>query len=179
MSKQEKYLIGILTITLLLVTGIYFYNFFSFHFSKSTSDWGSFGDYFGGVLNPLLTCILIYLVIKEGIDSRKNYLESKQVSLKSHEQINKQIRILKPKPEVVYYLKHENSRVYAILENIGNAVAYDIHPVYKFNEEPSSSLGERIFRLQAIQYIAPNQKAGVFIGHMNINDVVIGIPEHM
>ncbi|MEN4834306.1 hypothetical protein [Pantoea vagans] len=47
------------------VWGVYFYNFGWRHgLSTSKEVWGQFGDYAGGVINPLLTFITIILLIK-------------------------------------------------------------------------------------------------------------------
>jgi len=178
MSKQERNLLYILTLILLIVSGMYFYNFFSFKLSKIVSDWGNFGDYFGGVLNPLLTCILIYLVIKEGIDSRKNYLDSKQVSVKSQEQIEEQIRLLTPKPEIVYYLTRTSFSVFVIIENIGNAVAYNINSVFTFKKSIDDDSAVIIKKLEHLNYLAPMQKAGSPLGHRSVINGHVSIPEH-
>ncbi|NYY80701.1 hypothetical protein DMH27_20040 [Raoultella planticola] len=57
----------ILTISfliMLIVWGAYYLNFgISGDVSQKTDVWGQFGDYVGGVLNPILSFISIYLLI--------------------------------------------------------------------------------------------------------------------
>lgn len=57
-----------------LVWGFYFINFgINGSLSKSGEVWGQFGDYVGGVINPLLTFITIFLLIKsQGLQQEAN-----------------------------------------------------------------------------------------------------------
>lgn len=178
MINREKTPLYIIATIILLVAGIYFYNFFSFNFSKEGNVWGTFGDYFGGVLGPVLSFILIYLVVKEGIDSRKNYLESKSFNIKSQDQIDKQIQILTPKPDVVYYLTRTSSVVTAIIENIGNCVAYDINSEFSFEVDLEEELSNEIEKLKRLEYLVPKQKAGVNLGRRSIMNGHVSIPPH-
>nr|WP_299214175.1 hypothetical protein [uncultured Allomuricauda sp.] len=65
-------LIRILWITcllaLILIVGSYSLNFGKYGISESTENWGQFGDYIGGLLNPIISiinlAILTYLSIK-------------------------------------------------------------------------------------------------------------------
>ena len=171
MGKQEKLFLLVVLIVILIISTIYFYNFFSLQLSKEGSDWGTFGEYFGGVLNPILTCFLIYLVLKEGYETRDH-------TLKSQAQIEKQIKLLTPKPEIVYYLTRTSSSVFVIIENIGNAVAYDINTAFKFKKVLDDDSAEIIKKLEHIEYLAPLQKAGSHLGDRSIINGYVSIPEH-
>ncbi|MGB3946539.1 MAG: hypothetical protein WBM13_01025 [Bacteroidia bacterium] len=64
--KHSNYIKAIyLTIFLSFSTTIivYIINFSSLDVSKNTADWGTFGDYFGGVLNPITALINILVFI--------------------------------------------------------------------------------------------------------------------
>ena len=51
-------------IIMIIVWGAYYHNFgISGDVSQKTDVWGQFGDYVGGVLNPILSFISIYLLI--------------------------------------------------------------------------------------------------------------------
>lgn len=52
-----------------VVWALYFLNF-NAGFSANQGDWGTFGDFTGGVLNPLLNFITIYLLITQYLQSR-------------------------------------------------------------------------------------------------------------
>ena len=42
---------------------IYPINFWNHKFSDDPSDWGTFGDYLGGVLNPILAIIGLFITV--------------------------------------------------------------------------------------------------------------------
>ncbi|MNJ22681.1 hypothetical protein D3C77_170550 [compost metagenome] len=61
---MNKYIPVVLAVVFLsVVWGVYYYAFGS-DFSTDQGVWGTFGDYTGGILNPLLNFITIYLLIK-------------------------------------------------------------------------------------------------------------------
>ncbi|MGA4636268.1 hypothetical protein ACPA5B_20545 [Pseudomonas solani] len=53
------------------VWAFYFWNFHG-EFSTSQGDWGTFGDFTGGVLNPLLNFITIYILITQFVKVRED-----------------------------------------------------------------------------------------------------------
>lgn len=62
-SKVKQWLIPIIVFVSLLITLGPFVGFFYNHeFSSITSDWGSFGDYIGGVLGVILSAIAVFLI---------------------------------------------------------------------------------------------------------------------
>lgn len=151
--------------------GIYFTNFYGSLFSIHQSNCGAFGDYIGGLLNPILSFILICLVIKEAVETHSNYNQQQN-------NIEEQIRLLTPMPAVVYYLRKSNSTIYAIIKNIGNAVAYDINSEITFDEDDKKKLPDEIFQMEQLNYLAPKQKASIFLGHQSILNGYVSIPEH-
>ncbi|ENJ7409892.1 hypothetical protein AB1867_002308 [Salmonella enterica] len=61
---QVNILLLIVTILSLSIIMIYINNFYSLRISKDPSDWGALGDYFGGLLNPLISIITLFFVAK-------------------------------------------------------------------------------------------------------------------
>lgn len=61
-----RYIGWVTSILILVVFGLYYYQFggSSTTLSENKEIWGQFGDYFGGVLNPILSFISILLLIK-------------------------------------------------------------------------------------------------------------------
>lgn len=52
-------------LTLLIAWGVYFINFDPFNgFPTDKAEWGTFGDFIGGVTNPILTFITIVMLIR-------------------------------------------------------------------------------------------------------------------
>ncbi|KAF4558703.1 hypothetical protein [Pseudomonas sp. CES] len=67
------------------VWGLYFNNFHGV-LSDSQGDWGTFGDFTGGVVNPLLNFITIYLLITQYRTSREDMaLERAESDVKAFE----------------------------------------------------------------------------------------------
>lgn len=60
------------------VWGVYFWQF-NAGYSNSQGDWGTFGDFTGGVLNPLLNFITIYILITQ-FKAVKDDLDSQRLS---------------------------------------------------------------------------------------------------
>lgn len=57
-------IITVALMALVVVYGLYCLNFFSdFKFSKDTDTWGTFGDYVGGILNPILSFLTLIALI--------------------------------------------------------------------------------------------------------------------
>ena len=57
MKHFKIYLIITVSVFILLIvvpTIGYIINFWGTSISKNSSDWGTFGDYFGGILNPVI-----------------------------------------------------------------------------------------------------------------------------
>ncbi len=64
--KTKAYIISaaILIITTYLTYYLYFHKYLEYQPTKDPAVWGQFGDYTGGVLNPLLSFLSILLLIK-------------------------------------------------------------------------------------------------------------------
>lgn len=69
-------------IVLLVPSLFYVYNFKSYNLSKSTEDWGTFGDFFGGVTNTIISLLsLIILTYISWIVSKFSSEENKKLYL--------------------------------------------------------------------------------------------------
>lgn len=58
---QTISLVGLL---LGLAAAVFLINFIGQAFSTKIADWGSFGDYFGGIMNPVVACAALFLLAK-------------------------------------------------------------------------------------------------------------------
>lgn len=70
-QKETKefivYTINIVRNTFLFVLGAYFIWFFLYEkqtVSTNIANWGAFGDYFGGIMNPMVACAALFLLAK-------------------------------------------------------------------------------------------------------------------
>ena len=83
MSNRTKTLLGLtcLVALLLICAPIYFYvkDFHQFSRSTNPSDWGTFGDYFGGILNPIISfftlLVTIFIAVYINKIERRNHEE--------------------------------------------------------------------------------------------------------
>lgn len=97
--KKMGWIVAFAIVAIIVVYGFYFFKFFSgFKFSDQTGVWGTFGDYVGGILNPILSffsLIAISLTLTLQIKELKNSKdESKRTDVhrlieKLAERINK------------------------------------------------------------------------------------------
>lgn len=97
-----KRIIYISFIIIVVVISMYFYNFNTGKgLSKSTEVWGQFGDYLGGVVNPILTFLSIVLLIKS-IDLQRD--------------ANASIINENKRQEKLDYLKNFEMRFYSLID---------------------------------------------------------------
>lgn len=179
MDKNRNKII-IVAILLFIATIIpYLINFLCYPLYPSVNDWASFGDYIGGIMNPILSFILIYILIKESVDANEQYVESKKLNLKTQELIKEQVELLKVKPDVIYYLFAKQSTVYIAVENIGTATAYDITINFQFTSSTiMDKIRNKFKKLEKINYIPPKYKISFWVAHLLENGGVAGISSH-
>lgn len=89
--------VGVIFISAILFYGYWFWIKFDQSFSKNSSDWGAFGDFFGGFMNPVIsffTLIIVslaYLSQKEELhDTKKALAATAKAEEEQTEQIKRQ-----------------------------------------------------------------------------------------
>lgn len=80
MKWNEKWMWGAIVFYIASVAGVYIFNLQDYPFSKSPGDWGTIGDYFGGLINPLTSIIALYFLIKAYL-SQKEELSATKIAL--------------------------------------------------------------------------------------------------
>lgn len=98
LSKISLIVIGACLVLLLIAAGVFIAKFSGQQISNQIESWAQFGDYFGGVLNPILAliniCVFVILTITIQNITDKNNKEgletSKRIALMSmkHEELN-------------------------------------------------------------------------------------------
>jgi len=68
-----------------VIIGLYLFNF---HYGLSivNGDWGTFGDYFAGILNPVIAAFALYLIVE-------TYKLQKKELKQSTDALNKQVKL--------------------------------------------------------------------------------------
>ncbi|WP_156463220.1 hypothetical protein [Pseudomonas sp. Leaf129] len=80
MKWKEKWMWGAIVFYIVSVAGVYIFNLHDYPFSKSPGDWGTIGDYFGGLINPPTSLIALYFLIKAYF-SQKEELSATKIAL--------------------------------------------------------------------------------------------------
>ncbi|HDI2820668.1 TPA: putative phage abortive infection protein [Acinetobacter baumannii] len=97
----------------LIVLGLYFYKFGDMTLAETKADWGTFGDFVGGLLNPTIAALALYwlissvkLQIEELKETNKALSETVETAKKQQNQVSLQnfeslfFQLLKNKTEV-------------------------------------------------------------------------------
>ncbi|ESS73927.1 hypothetical protein MGMO_8c00640 [Methyloglobulus morosus KoM1] len=79
-AVDSKKIVVIICFIVLIIVGFYFYNFHN-GLSKDNGVWGTFGDYVGGILNPIIAAFAFYLIAKT-YELQKTELEETRKLLK-------------------------------------------------------------------------------------------------
>jgi uncharacterized membrane protein len=80
-SNSTRYLKWILIsvgLSIIAIIGLYTYFFYSQGISRDTEQWGQFGDFFGGILNPILSLfnlLILYVVFLKELARDKKTAE--------------------------------------------------------------------------------------------------------
>jgi len=77
---KTKKVVAVLLVIGLVVLGLYLYKF-RYGLSNDNGDWGTFGDYVGGILNPVIAGFAFYLIAKT-YELQKRELEATRKLLK-------------------------------------------------------------------------------------------------
>jgi uncharacterized membrane protein len=82
----KKYSPLYIAVALLAIVWLSYFVQFHGSFSTEQGTWGTFGDFTGGVLNPLLNFVTIYLLITQYLQSREDAKKQKAIeNIKSFE----------------------------------------------------------------------------------------------
>lgn len=86
-KKIEPIYIPVIALVMISTILVYLWKFHGAPISDQPSDWGVLGDYFGGILNPIISFMaLIYLI--KAYSSQKQELEETKVALKETAEYN-------------------------------------------------------------------------------------------
>lgn len=90
-SKYLKFSIVSLIVIIITTIALYIANFWNYQISDISSDWGTFGDYLGGVLNPIIalvgTSLLAYISMqlsKDDSEEKLKYFKKEQAERHSY-----------------------------------------------------------------------------------------------
>ncbi|NRF17531.1 hypothetical protein [Vibrio coralliilyticus] len=150
----------ILAIFLGALVSIYVYRFHEFDWSKTPSDWGTIGDYFGGLLNPVVSALALYFLIKAYLTQKEELSETREV-LKQTAESNKEVSESQKKLLKTQYLtsliNSEYQRVdylYRELERCTEAIVNNRNTIDRDGNELNSGDSAKRYRKNLIRDIA-------------------------
>lgn len=130
-----------------------YFVFFHYGFSNDSNSWSNFGEYFNGVLSPILTAVNIYVFIRltttisdieskraqEAIDQEKlrsdrELNQAKELFEKELEHEKKLLLIQLRKQEIDSFLKVMNDILVFEKQHDFNELAYPILRAYQYTE---------------------------------------------
>ncbi len=92
--KNSK-ILAFIGLVIIIIIGFYIFKFGGRPFSEKTADWGAFGDYLGGVLNPIIAgagLILLLRTLSQNAEALKQNEKSLKQAKKMIKQGNKVIK---------------------------------------------------------------------------------------
>lgn len=143
----------ILVVSIILVIGIYKWNFYN-NISGNPENWGQFGDFFGGVLNPIISglnlILIIYLTLKiADIDEKRSTNQQKEsvrplgifhfnLSVGS---LHIELHNVGVGPLIIteFFIEHNNSKV-SDFQEIINSVTVPYRPQYTTTKKVNEGL---------------------------------------
>jgi large-conductance mechanosensitive channel len=131
---DSKKIVVVIGFIVLIIVGFYFYNFHN-GLSKDNGVWGTFGDYVGGILNPVIAAFAFYLIAKT-YELQKTELEATRCLLEASTNAQKeQIKLA-----ALTALLNSNLTRISILESEKIAVDQSRPPPQSRNFRGSSSM---------------------------------------
>ncbi|MGR5239300.1 hypothetical protein ACPV36_00175 [Photobacterium damselae] len=76
-KKQSTAILSTIIIVCIFTLSLYIYNFYNYPWSKHPEDWGTIGDYLGGILNPIISAAALFYLIKAYLSQKKELEETK------------------------------------------------------------------------------------------------------
>ena len=129
---------GIIVFVFLILCGLYWYRFrnnLHLEWATDPADWGSFGDYIGGILNPFIALFAFYWLIssiktqvKELTDSREQFedvsnKQQKQISIQNFESLF--FQLMQTKTQVTEIILNNSQIEYRDMSIESNIVTHN------------------------------------------------------
>tara|TARA_R110002020_G_scaffold437327_3_gene647540 strand:- start:297 stop:998 length:702 start_codon:yes stop_codon:yes gene_type:complete len=151
-----------------IVLFLYFLNFFvilKYDFSTESAVWGSFGDYFGGILNPILSFVSIVLLIK-------SLTLQYEANIKLSTDIENKERLEKLRSmENLFFSMIDSQRklfgAFKITDPINNVVRYEAEAVILIEDN--------IEHLRQIKNPTSESSAAVFLANIDTSNQIYGL----
>ncbi len=99
--RQLKYMFILASVLICIVVGLYFYHFgMSRSFHENQSVWGAFGDYLGGILNPIIALFALWGIIQTIRLQGEDLKISADALAESSKSLNEQVKHIAQEKEL-------------------------------------------------------------------------------
>ena len=122
---------GIAVAAFIFVLERYINNFKTFPIANDSATWGTFGDYLGGTLNPIISFLaligLLYTIHQQAQEMKATREELKQAAEQQRQQVEQQSR-----QSEIFNLQQFESTFFSLLEQHNKAIErIDVESIYK------------------------------------------------
>ncbi len=122
---------GIAVAAFIFVLERYINNFKTFPIANDSATWGTFGDYLGGTLNPIISFLaligLLYTIHQQAQEMQATREELKQAAEQQRQQVEQQSR-----QSEIFNLQQFESTFFSLLEQHNKAIErIDVESIYK------------------------------------------------
>jgi hypothetical protein len=127
-KKTNRILISFFIFIVAMVIVVYAYNFRDNSFSKDPANWGALGDYFGGILNPLISSMTLIYLVKTYLSQKEELRSSQEAASQQSQLANQQAEYAKELVKMQFFssvlnASHEKISLYrSELEQINNSI---------------------------------------------------------
>ena len=139
-----------------------YFIFFHYGFSNDSNSWSNFGDYFNGVLSPILTAVNIYVFIRltttiSDIESKRAQETLTHEKLRSEKELKQAKELFEKKAEydkIRFEREHDNERRLLLMQLRKQELDIFVKQMNRFddytsNENAIESLRQLTYYLQA------------------------------
>ncbi|PNW27230.1 hypothetical protein [Formosa algae] len=132
---MKKLILPVLVILLIPIL-IFIANFYKHSVSDSISDWGAFGDFFGGILNTTISFLsLVILAFLTYFVSKQSDLEAKKTNILIRK-IDAYHELTEYLPSISYSIFQISVRVKALTKHLNNIQdLYNVEYLKKMREQ--------------------------------------------
>lgn len=116
-----------------LILFAYFVKFAGHGFSEKQEDWGVFGDFIGGILNPTISLAALYWLTRSIVLQKKELKESREALLEAAYAQAQQAK----SSEVAAKLQLLSIEMEIVSSQLAAEVAYQMQLLHKINHEDS------------------------------------------
>jgi uncharacterized membrane protein len=173
MKDFKKYLIiiiSIMSLCIIILSSLYVGNFNGGGLSKNQSDWGTFGDYFGGILNPVIGIvnIIVLIIISYQIAGWDNKRHRNEFLYKAYCDLTEKLDS--------YKISSLKSIELKFLEEY--LLGFKINQQFLFEGKASITFTERVFRLESTtlqlrKLLEKEEELNSKSGSVDVSDLVI------